>query len=114
MKRDRQVFVDRNLKKKRLWLQCLIFGTYIQATDAQRKFEICSRAYQLLVEKVGFDQNDIIFDPNILTIATGMKEHDNYGVEFIKSVEMIKVRSCHDSLKTTNYCYPYCRFGLDS
>ena len=63
----------------------------LQATCAKRKFEICKRAYWLLVDKVGFDTNDIIFDPNILTIATGMKEHDHYGVEFIESIKLIKV-----------------------
>jgi len=62
-----------------------------QATDANRKYEICSRAYNLLVKKLNFDPNDIIFDPNILTIATGMKEHDNYGVEFIEAIKLIKV-----------------------
>ncbi|XP_067942603.1 methionine synthase-like [Watersipora subatra] len=63
-----------------------------QATCANRKFEICKRAYWLLVNEVGFDPNDIIFDPNILTIATGMKDHDNYGVEFIESIRLIKAQ----------------------
>ena len=62
-----------------------------QATDADRKLEICTRSYRLLVDKVGFNQNDIIFDPNILTIATGMEEHNKYGVEFIEATKMIKV-----------------------
>lgn len=61
-----------------------------QATDADRKVEICSRSYYLLVDKVGFNRHDIIFDPNILTIATGMEEHNKYGVEFIEATKRIK------------------------
>ena len=61
-----------------------------QAADAARKVEICTRSYNILVKQVGFDPNDIIFDPNILTIATGMEEHDNYGVEFIEATRVIK------------------------
>ncbi|XP_053722568.1 methionine synthase [Synchiropus splendidus] len=61
-----------------------------QATDTDRKVEICSRAYWLLVNKVGFDPNDIIFDPNILTIGTGMEEHNEYAVNFICATKLIK------------------------
>uniref|UniRef100_UPI0037E924B4 methionine synthase n=1 Tax=Semicossyphus pulcher TaxID=241346 RepID=UPI0037E924B4 len=61
-----------------------------QATDTQRKVEICTRAYQLLVSKVGFDPNDIIFDPNILTIGTGMEEHNEYAINFIRATKLIK------------------------
>ena len=50
-----------------------------QAADQERKVEICTRSYNILVNVVGFNRNDIIFDPNILTLATGMEEHDNYG-----------------------------------
>ncbi|CAK6966771.1 methionine synthase [Scomber scombrus] len=61
-----------------------------QATDTERKVEICTRAYKLLVSKVGFDPNDIIFDPNILTIGTGMEEHNQYAVNFIRATKLIK------------------------
>ncbi|XP_036936285.1 methionine synthase [Acanthopagrus latus] len=61
-----------------------------QATDTDRKVEICTRAYRLLVSKVGFDPNDIIFDPNILTIGTGMEEHSNYAINFIRATKVIK------------------------
>ena len=57
---------------------------------SERKMAICKRSYDIIVDQVGFNCNDIIFDPNILTIATGMTEHDNYGVDFIKACEMIK------------------------
>ncbi|XP_044035133.1 methionine synthase isoform X2 [Siniperca chuatsi] len=61
-----------------------------QATDTDRKVEICTRAYKLLVSKVGFEPNDIIFDPNILTIGTGMEEHNLYAVNFIRAIKLIK------------------------
>ena len=61
-----------------------------QADTKQRKVEICHRAYKILTEQVGFDPQDIIFDPNIFAIATGMEEHNNYGVDFIESVKEIK------------------------
>ncbi|XP_077359227.1 methionine synthase isoform X1 [Festucalex cinctus] len=61
-----------------------------QATDTARKVEICTRAYNLLVGKIGFNPNDIIFDPNILTIGTGMEEHNDYAVNFIWATKMIK------------------------
>ncbi len=61
-----------------------------QATGADRKVEICTRSYNILVNVVGFNPNDIIFDPNILTVATGMSEHDNYGVEFLHATSKIK------------------------
>ena len=61
-----------------------------QADTKQRKVEICHRAYKILTEQVGYDPQDIIFDPNIFAIATGMEEHNNYGVDFIESVKEIK------------------------
>eukprot|EP00818_Percolomonas_sp_WS_P009192 CAMPEP_0117447822 /NCGR_PEP_ID=MMETSP0759-20121206/7076_1 /TAXON_ID=63605 /ORGANISM="Percolomonas cosmopolitus, Strain WS" /LENGTH=1247 /DNA_ID=CAMNT_0005240175 /DNA_START=6 /DNA_END=3749 /DNA_ORIENTATION=- len=61
-----------------------------QATTRQRKFEICKRAYDLLVQKVNFPPEDIIFDLNILTIATGIEEHNEYAIEFIEAVKLIK------------------------
>merc|ERR1712223_1149867 len=61
-----------------------------QATSDERKVEICTRSYNILVNVVGFNCNDIIFDPNILTLATGMAEHDNYGVEFLNATSEIK------------------------
>ena len=61
-----------------------------QATTFERRTEICGRAYKLLTEKLHFEPADIIFDPNILAIATGLPEHDNYAVDFIRTVEWIK------------------------
>jgi len=61
-----------------------------QADTFDRRIEICSRAYKLLTEKVNFNPEDIIFDPNVLAIATGISAHDNYAVDFIKTVTWIK------------------------
>ncbi|MCI7071686.1 MAG: methionine synthase [Bacteroides pyogenes] len=61
-----------------------------QADTAARKIEVCERAYRLLVEKAGFDPHDIIFDPNVLAIATGIEEHNNYAVDFIEATSWIK------------------------
>ena len=58
------------------------------------KVEICERAYKILVEKVGFDPQDIIFDPNIFAVATGIEEHNNYAVDFIEATRIIK-QKCH-------------------
>ncbi len=61
-----------------------------QADTYERKIEICERAYRILVDEVGFPPEDIIFDPNIFAIATGIEEHDNYAVDFINAVRWIK------------------------
>ena len=61
-----------------------------QADSFERKTQICSRAYHLLVDKVGFPPQDIIFDPNVLAIATGIEEHNNYGVDFLNATQWIK------------------------
>ncbi len=61
-----------------------------QADSLERRIEICGRAYSILCEEVGFPPEDIIFDPNVLTVATGIEEHDNYAVDFIESVRWIK------------------------
>ncbi|MHC4608464.1 MAG: vitamin B12 dependent-methionine synthase activation domain-containing protein, partial [Planctomycetota bacterium] len=62
----------------------------IEADTVDRKVEICQRAYRLLTEKAGFDPNDIIFDPNILAIATGIEEHAEYAINFIEATRIIK------------------------
>ena len=78
---------------------CLRYGAAVvvmafdevgQADTADRKVEICKRAYDLLVSEVGFPPEDIIFDPNIFAVATGIEEHDNYAVDFIEATRRIK------------------------
>ncbi|MDD9948006.1 MAG: methionine synthase, partial [candidate division Zixibacteria bacterium] len=63
-----------------------------QATDTDSKVEILSRSYRILTEEIGMDPTDIIFDPNILTVATGIEEHDDYAVNFIEAVRRLKAR----------------------
>jgi len=61
-----------------------------QADSYERRIEVCERAYRILVDEVGFPKEDIIFDPNILTVATGIAEHNNYAVDFIEATKWIK------------------------
>ncbi len=73
----------------------MAFDEQGQADNFERRVEICSRAYKLLTEKAGFPAEDIIFDPNILTVGTGMEEHANYAVDFIKATRWIKSNLPH-------------------
>ena len=66
-----------------------------QADSYERRIEICKRSYDILVNEVGFNPHDIIFDPNILTVATGMEEHNNYAVDFVKATRWIKENLPH-------------------
>ncbi|MFI5013270.1 MAG: methionine synthase, partial [Hyphomicrobiales bacterium] len=66
-----------------------------QADTAERKIAICARAYKILTEKVGFPPQDIIFDPNIFAVATGIEEHDNYGADFIAATQAIRRQNPH-------------------
>jgi 5-methyltetrahydrofolate--homocysteine methyltransferase len=83
---------------------CLRYGAAVvvmafdevgQADTARRKIEICTRAYKLLTEQVGFPAEDIIFDPNIFAVATGIDEHNNYAVDFIEACRAIKATLPH-------------------
>ncbi len=73
----------------------MAFDELGQADTAARKFEICKRSYDLLVGKIGFPPEDIIFDPNIFAVATGIEEHDNYAVEFFEAAKMIREHLPH-------------------
>ena len=68
----------------------MAFDEQGQADTVARKVEICQRAYRLLTEKAGFDPSDIIFDPNVLAIATGLEEHNPYAINFIEATRLIK------------------------
>ncbi|XP_042330107.1 methionine synthase [Sceloporus undulatus] len=80
----------RKIKKFGAAVVVMAFDEVGQATEASEKISICSRAYCLLVNKMGFNPNDIIFDPNILTIGTGMEEHNLYAINFINAAKTIK------------------------
>ncbi|MGB3006115.1 MAG: dihydropteroate synthase, partial [Chitinophagaceae bacterium] len=68
----------------------MAFDEQGQADTKERKIGICHRAYEILTKQVGFDPQDIIFDPNIFAVATGLEEHNNYGVDFIEATRVIK------------------------
>ena len=76
----------------------MAFDEQGQADTIERKVAICERAYKLLTEKVGFPPEDIIFDPNIFAVATGIEEHNDYGIAFIEATRQIKqkmpLRAC--------------------
>jgi 5-methyltetrahydrofolate--homocysteine methyltransferase len=73
----------------------MAFDELGQADSFERKISVCKRAYDLLVEKVGFPPQDIIFDPNVLTVGTGLEEHANYAVDFIRATQWIKENLPH-------------------
>jgi len=92
LKEGEKVFLEQAKKVRRYGAAVIVmaFDEEGQAADAKRKVSICRRAYQLLTEKAGIAPEDIIFDTNILTVATGIEEHNNYAVEFIEAVREIK------------------------
>ena len=92
LKEGEEKFLDKAREIKRLGAATVVmaFDEQGQATSYERKIEICERAYHLLVDKVGFNPLDIIFDPNVLAVATGMEEHNNYGLDFIRATEWIR------------------------
>src|SRR5882762_9126059 len=76
-------------------LVVMAFDEQGQAATYEAKIRICERAYRILVDEVGFPPEDIIFDPNILTVATGMEEHNNYAVDYINATRWIKANLPH-------------------
>ena len=92
LKEGEEKFLEKACEIKRLGAATVVmaFDEQGQATTYERKIEICERAYHLLVDKVGFNPLDIIFDPNVLAVATGMEEHNNYGLDFIRATEWIR------------------------
>ena len=92
LKEGEEHFISRAREAKRLGAAVVVmaFDENGQATTYERKIEVCGRAYRLLTEKAGFAPHDIIFDPNILAIATGIEEHAAYGLDFIRACAWIK------------------------
>ena len=92
MKEGEQAFREHAVKCLRYGAAVVVmaFDEVGQADTAARKIEICTRAYNILVNEVGFPPEDIIFDPNIFAVATGIEEHDNYAVYFIEATREIK------------------------
>ncbi len=92
LKEGEDEFLDRARLVRRYGAAAVVmaFDEKGQAVETDDKVRICKRAYDLLIEEVGFPPEDIIFDPNILTVATGMEEHDNYAVNFFDATSQIK------------------------
>ncbi|RKQ94163.1 methionine synthase [Maricaulis maris] len=98
--------------------KCLAYGAAVvvmafdetgQADTAARKYEICERAYKILVDEIGFPPEDIIFDPNIFAVATGIEEHNNYAVDFIEATRRIRdnLPGCHVSGGLSNISFSF-------
>lgn len=92
LKEGEEAFVEhaRIVKQYGAAVIVMAFDEKGQADTFERKIEVCERAYRILTEKVGFRPQDIIFDPNVLAVATGIEEHNNYAVDFIKATGWIR------------------------
>ncbi|PJB15777.1 MAG: methionine synthase [Flavobacteriales bacterium CG_4_9_14_3_um_filter_32_8] len=92
LKEGEEKFIERAKLVKRYGAATIVmaFDEKGQADTYERRIQICERAYHLLIDKVGFEPCDIIFDPNILTVATGLEEHNNYAVDYFKATKWIK------------------------
>lgn len=92
LKEGEEKFIAHAEEIKRMGAATVVmaFDEQGQATTYERKIEICKRAYDILTQKVGFNPLDIIFDPNVLAVATGIEEHNNYGLDFIRATEWIR------------------------
>lgn len=92
LKEGEEKFIEhaRLIKKLGAATVVMAFDEKGQADTFERKIEVCARAYKILTEQVGFNPHDIIFDPNVLAVATGIEEHNNYAVDFINATGWIK------------------------
>ena len=92
LKEGEEMFIEhaRLIKKLGAAVVVMAFDEKGQADTFERKIEVCARAYKILTEQMDFNPHDIIFDPNVLAVATGIEEHDNYAVDFIKATGWIK------------------------
>ena len=97
MKEGEDAFIEQARLVRRYGAAVIVmaFDQEGQADTKERKLEICTRAYNILVKEVGFPPEDIIFDPNIFAVATGIKEHNNYAVDFIEATRCIRERLPH-------------------
>ena len=111
LKEGEEAFLEQARKARRYGAAVIVmaFDEEGQAADRKRKVEICRRAYRLLTEKAGFAPEDIIFDVNILTVATGIEEHNGYAVEFIEAVREIKqtLPGCKTSGGVSNISFSF-------
>ncbi|MGB1517923.1 MAG: methionine synthase, partial [Crocinitomicaceae bacterium] len=92
LKEGKELFINQAKKIKRYGAAVIVmaFDENGQADNYERRIEICERSYRILVDRVGFDPHDIIFDPNIFPVATGMEEHNNNALDFFRATKWIK------------------------
>ncbi len=92
LKEGEEEFLDKARQLRRFGAAAVVmaFDEDGQADTLERRVQICSRAYKLLTEEAGWDPSDIIFDPNVFAVATGIEEHDRYGLDFIEATRQIK------------------------
>jgi len=97
LKEGEEIFIEHARKVRRYGAATIVmaFDEEGQADTAERKKEICKRAYDILTQQAGFPPEDIIFDPNIFAIATGIEEHNNYAADFIEAIRFIKAELPH-------------------
>ncbi len=97
LKEGEEAFIEKATKIKNYGAAVVVmaFDEQGQASSYKKRIDVCKRAYDILIEKVGFPPQDIIFDPNILTIATGMEEHNSFAVDYINAVKWIKENLPH-------------------
>ena len=111
LKEGEAQFIEQARKVRRYGAAAVVmaFDEDGQADTCARKVDICTRAYRILTEEVGFPPEDIIFDPNIFAIATGIEEHDNYAVDFIEAARIIKATlpHCHVSGGVSNVSFSF-------
>ena len=111
LKEGEAAFIELAQKVRRYGAATVVmaFDERGQADTADRKVEICSRAYRILVDQVGFPPEDIIFDPNIFAIATGIEEHDGYALAFFEATRRIKetLPYCHVSGGVSNVSFSF-------
>lgn len=111
LKEGEEIFRERARKIRQYGAAAVVmaFDEEGQADTLERKIAVCSRAYDILVREMGFPAEDIIFDPNVLTVATGIEEHANYGVAFIEAVRWIKAHlpGCKTSGGISNVSFSF-------
>ena len=97
LKEGEELFIEQAKKIRQYGAAAVVmaFDEVGQAETADRKFEICERAYKILTKQLNFPPEDIIFDPNIFAVATGIEEHNNYGLDFIEACKRIKENLPH-------------------
>jgi 5-methyltetrahydrofolate--homocysteine methyltransferase len=111
LKEGEEIFIEHARKVRNYGAAVVVmaFDETGQADSKTRKVEICTRAYKILTEQIGFPPEDIIFDPNIFAIATGIEEHNNYAVDFIEAARAIKATlpHCHVSGGVSNVSFSF-------